>query len=66
MKRSAYRAVIGNAEGERQFGMLLRQYDGIIKWTLKEEDEDVDCINMAQYSDRGWVVFKTVINLNIS
>ena len=36
MKRSAYRAVAGNPEGERQFGMLLLRYDGTIKWTLKE------------------------------
>jgi len=36
MKRSAYRAVVGNLEGVTQFGMFLRRYDGTIKWTLKE------------------------------
>jgi hypothetical protein len=36
MKRSAYRAVVGNPEGEKQFGMLLRRCDGTVKRTLKE------------------------------
>jgi len=52
MNSRAYRAVVGNPEGE-SVGMLLRRYDGTTKCTLKEQDEDVDCINMALYSDKG-------------
>ena len=40
-------------KGRESVGMLLRQYDGTIKWTLKEQDEDVDCINTTLYGDQG-------------
>jgi len=62
--RNAYKTLIGKPKEKRQVGRPRRRWEDNIRNDLREiRLEFVDWVNLAQDSDRWWVLMNTVMNL---
>jgi hypothetical protein len=63
-KRSAYRILVGNPEGERPLGRSRRRWEDNIKMDVREIGWGVmDWIDLAQDRDQWRALVNTIMNL---
>jgi hypothetical protein len=64
--RNVYSVLVGKPEGKRPLGRPKRRWEEGLKMDLRDIGwEDMECIHLAQYSDRWRAVVNAVMNLRV-